>query len=96
MFVCAVLGVLFSSVCSSAKKNSLSLTIGPPIVPPNSFHCSTGLASVFDVTPGIDKNAFALSCQVFAFRSVLRTNSNKSPWNSLVPDFSVCTITPPI
>ena len=36
---------------------------------------------VVEVTLGITRNAFALSCHVFASRSVLRTNSKRLPWN---------------
>src|SRR5262245_26540455 len=54
------------------KKNSLFLVIGPPIVPPNWLRL---------IVSRLVAKAFR------ALKIPLRTNSNRLPWNSLVPDF---------
>jgi hypothetical protein len=58
---------------------SLSLTIGPPRVKPNMFQ---------------RRGARGAPCQLLAFSTLLRKNSNRSPCNTLVPDL-IDTLTMP-
>src|SRR5579863_5357644 len=77
-------GVSRRRLCSSRKKNSLSLITRPPSVPPNWFHRSAGRATPFQLLP-----------QLLAFNLSLRKYSNTSPWNELVPDLITTLTMPP-
>ena len=69
----------------SAKKNVLSLRIGPLTVPPNWCWLNFGLA-----LPA------RLLNQLFASSESLRRNSNTLPWKSLPPDLIWRLTTPPM
>src|SRR5438034_8430565 len=63
--------------------------MGPPNVPPNSFQ--RRLAGAL-LTVGSE---LKLRDHSFALKKSLRRNSNRLPWNWLVPDFVLTLITPP-
>src|SRR5579859_4604684 len=70
------------------KKNNLFFLMGPPTVPPNWLRFRPSVRR----RPSAPRPANGL----VALTMSLRRNSNRSPWNSLVPDFvTAFTVAPP-
>src|SRR3974390_3830370 len=81
---CGVAGRSKREPWKSAKKNSLSFLIGPPIVPPYSFQCWRGVGWPLKL---LDHS--------LALKKSLRRNQNALPWKELPPDFRLAFTTPP-